>query len=208
VTKLDTKDTKTGDNVIIKTTEKATTASGIEIPKGSRITGHVTDVAAKGTSGDNSRLTIQLDQAEITGGQNLAIRSVIQSVAPAGSGNSADANGGPPAVPSEGSTNGSTASPTSGSATPGATSTDNRAAQGAAPSTAPGLPPPGSVVAQKGNIVIRTTSIPGVLLVGDVNGHPFSNAAGALLGARQDVHLDDGTMMVVAVMEVPSPNAH
>jgi hypothetical protein len=59
------------------------------------------------------------------------------------------------------------------------------------------------VIATKGNIAIRTTSIPGVLLVGSINGQPFSNAAGALLGAKQDVHLDGGTVMVVAIATAP-----
>ena len=58
-------------------------------------------------------------------------------------------------------------------------------------------------MATKGNLAIKTTSIPGVLLIGDVNGRPFSNASGALLGAKQDVHLDGGTVMVVAIMTAP-----
>lgn len=202
VTRLDTKEAKTGDSVVIRTTEQATTATGVEIPKGSKITGHITDVEAKGKSGDNSRLTIQLDQAEIKGGQNLLIRSVIQSVAPAGSGSgSVDANGGPPASSPSASSSGS---PASGTTSPGAASTaSNGASNPNVPSQAADLPPPGTVVAQKGNIAIRTTSIPGVLLVGNVTGQPFANAAGALLGARQDVHLDDGTMMVVSIMAAP-----
>jgi hypothetical protein len=67
----------------------------------------------------------------------------------------------------------------------------------------------GTVVARKGNIAIKTTAIPGVLLVGNANGQPFSNASGALLGAQQDVQLNDGTVMVVAIaMMPPRPNPH
>jgi len=32
---------------------------------------------------------------------------------------------------------------------------------------------------------------------------PFSNASGLLLGARRDIHLDEGTRMVVAVAGNP-----
>jgi hypothetical protein len=204
VTKLDTKNAKTGDSIVIRTTENATTANGIEIPKGSKISGHVTDVEAKGASGDNSRVTIQLDQAEIKGGQNLPIRSVIQSVAPAGSGGTGlEANGGPPApLPSAGAQGPSA----SGSPTAGGSQTptpSNSAPNPTGPSQEAGVPAPGTVIATKGNIAIRTTSIPGVLLVGNVTGLPFSNAAGALLGAKQDVHLDDGTKMVVAIIAAP-----
>jgi len=198
VDKLDTKSAKAGDAVVVKTTAQATTANGIEIPKGSKITGHVVDVASKAQGGDNSRLTIQFDQAEIKGGQNLPIRSVIESVAPAGTAAVPDTSGGPPATtPPSGSAAASTPS-TGSTATP---NPSQPAAGGAEP--AGGAPAPGTVVATKGNLAIRTTAIPGVLLIGNVTGQPFSNAAGAFLGAKQDVHLDGGTVMVVAITAAP-----
>jgi hypothetical protein len=198
VDKLDTKSAKAGDAVVMKTTQQATTASGVEIPKGSKITGHVVDVAPQGQGGDNSRLTIQFDQAEIKGGQNLPIRSVIQSVAPAGTSAAPEATGGSAATtPSSGSAAGNGQSTSS----TGATSPSQPASGGVEP--AGGTPAPGTVVATKGNLAIRTTSIPGILLIGNVTGQPFSNAAGALLGAKQDVHLDGGTVMVVAIVAAP-----
>jgi len=226
--KLDTKTSKTGDSVVVKTTEQATTSSGVEIPKGSKITGHIIEVAAQGQDGENSRVTIQFDQAEIKGGQTVPIRSVIESVSPPGTVAGPDAAGGPSAMaPSSGSTAtaggaGMTGSHPSGNATsPSATPNQSNPsvgqasgqtqngtqAQSGSPAASGGQegtpPPPGTVVATKGNIAIRTTSIPGVLLIGSVNGQPFSNAAGALLGARQDVHLDNGTVMVVAIAAAP-----
>ncbi|HEY3628768.1 MAG TPA: hypothetical protein VGL00_20935 [Terracidiphilus sp.] len=202
--KLDTKEAKSGDAVVVKTTETATTSSGMEIPKGSELKGHIVDVAPKGQDGQNSRVTIQFDQAQLKNGQNLPIKSVIQSVAPPGTGTQADAAGGPPAPTPPASGAGSTGSQTSGnSPTPPAASSQ---APGASPSASgqPGASQaPGTVVATKGNLAIKTTSIPGVLLIGDVNGRPFSNAAGALLGANQDVHLEGGTVMVVAIMTAP-----
>ena len=93
---------------------------------------------------------------------------------------------------------GTTSNPSTGSATnPSQPAAGGESAQGGS------APAPGTVVATKGNLAIKTTSIPGVLLIGDVNGRPFSNAAGALLGAKQDVHLDGGTVMVVAIMTAP-----
>ena len=213
VTKLDTKSAKTGDSVIIKTTENATTANGIEIPKGSKIVGHITDVEAKGKSSDNSRVTIQLDQAQIKGGQSLPIRTVIQSVSPpGGSGTSADSySGGAPsatAPPPGGSPSGGGAagSRSSESPSPGSQqAAPNASPQPSASSPASSAPAAGTVVAKNGNIAIRTTAIPGIFLAGNVNGQPFSNAAGALLGAKQDVHLEGGTVMVVAIAAAPSP---
>jgi len=66
----------------------------------------------------------------------------------------------------------------------------------AAPS---GYPEAGTVVAHQGNIEIKTTAIPGVLIASNASGQPFSNASGALLGARQNVHLDNGTKVTLAV---------
>jgi hypothetical protein len=217
--KLDTKDAKNGDPVIIKTTGTAATANGIEIPEGSKIVGHVIDVAAKGAGGDNSRVTIQFDQAEIKGGQRLPILSVIQAVAPAGSNGAPEsAQGGPPATAGSaasgpagqtGTAQAGTGQAGTGQATGNDTSAGGTQTSPSAPSTAGALPPVGTVVARKGNIAIRTTAIPGVLLVGNANGQPFSNASGALLGAQQDVQLNDGTVMVVAIaMMPPRPNSH
>jgi len=209
--KLDTKEAKAGDAVVVKTTSPATMAEGVEIPTGSKLMGHIIDVAPQGQQGsENSRVTIQFDQAELQGGKNMPIRSVIQSVAPPGASSGPDAAGGPPATaPSSGATAGGN-SPSSGSSAstaPGA-NPSQPAASGA--SQAGGAAPaPGTVVATRGNLAIKTTSIPGVLLIGDVNGRPFSNAAGALLGAKQDVHLDNGTVMVVAIMAAPAaPGGH
>jgi hypothetical protein len=207
--KLDTKTSKTGDSVVVKTTQAAKTANGVEIPKGSRIVGHIVDVAAKGQDGENSRMTIQFDQAQIKGGQTVPIRSVIQSVALPGAEAGPNAAGGPAAPnPSGGGAmtpaqpNGNTGSPsqTPSQANPAQNSTESG---NPGPAQAGGPPAPGTVVATKGNIAIRTTSIPGVLLIGSVSGRPFSNAAGALLGARQDVRLDNGTVMVVAIAAAP-----
>jgi hypothetical protein len=216
VNKLDSKIAKTGDSVVLKTTEKATIANGVEIPKGSKLVGHVTDVQAQGTNGDNSRVTIQFDQAELKGGQSLPIRTVIQSLAPpagsAGPGGTdvgGSAAGGPPATGS-GAAGGSSASAShpSTSATPAAGASPSAAQPGTAgQSESPqngGGPAAGTIVARNGNVAIRTTAIPGVLIAGTANGQPFSNAAGALLGAKQNVHLDGGTMMVVAVVTAPA----
>ena len=199
--KLDTKDAKNGDSIVVKTTQAATMGNGVEIPQGSEIKGHIIDVAPKGQDGDNGRVTIQFDQAQLKNGQNLSIRSVIQSIAPPGTATETGATGGPSAT---------TPSVTGGGAgIPETTGAAGASSPGATPSAADpgaqttGAPVPGTVVATKGNLAIKTTAIPGVLLIGDVNGRPFSNASGALLGAKQDVHLDNGTVMVVAIMTAP-----
>jgi hypothetical protein len=83
VGKLDSKRAKVGDPVIVKTTEKARTAEGIEIPKGSRLIGHVTDVQAHGSGNQDSHLGLEFDRAELKNGRAFAIHSMLESVAPA-----------------------------------------------------------------------------------------------------------------------------
>jgi len=207
--KLDSKDAKAGDSVVVKTTETATMGNGMEIPKGSEIKGHIVDVAPKGQQGDNARVTIQFDQAQLKSGQSLPIRSVIQSVAPPGTTTSTEAAAaeGPQATAPNSGSAASSGAGAPGSSPAGAQSSTSDSTgsqspgQGAGPATS--APAPGTVIATRGNLAIKTTAIPGVLLISDVNGRPFSNAAGALLGAKQDVHLDNGTVMVVAIVTAP-----
>ena len=80
--KLDSKTAKVGEPVIVKTTQKMTTAGGAEIPKGTRLLGHVTQVRAHGKGNANSQLGITFDRAELKGGREIPIHSTIESVMP------------------------------------------------------------------------------------------------------------------------------
>jgi len=215
VKKIDSKNAKAGDVVVVKTTENATLADGIAIPKGSKIMGHVTEVQAHDKTNENSKLTLQFDQAELKGGQTMPIKSVLQDLSPAAGSDAAQATssygGGAAPAPSapataSPSTGGSTGSGSSGSMSNdrGGGSMSPQAGTTTAPSagssaSTPSGPAAGTVVAHQGNIDIRTTAIPGVLIAAQSNGQPFSNAAGALLGARQNIQLDGGTKVTVAI---------
>jgi hypothetical protein len=97
------------------------------------------------------------------------------------------------------SNNGSTGQPNAAPTTSAAAGSEQSGAQ----TGANGTPAPGSIVARNGNVAIRMTAIPGVLLANNVNGQPFANASGMLLGARRDIHLDGGTRVVLAVATTP-----
>jgi len=210
VSKLDTKNAKNGDTVVVKTTEKATIADGVVIPKGSKITGHITDVQAHDDTNQNSKVAIQFDQAELKGGQTMTIKSVLQSVDPAAGSDSAQSSpfnsGSAPSAPSGGTAPSSGGAVAPGSS-PGASSqtpmqSPSASAPTSSPSAAPsGYPAAGTVVAHQGNIEIKTTAIPGVLIASNASGQPFSNASGALLGARQNIHLDGGTKVTLAIAD-------
>jgi hypothetical protein len=210
--KLDSKTAKAGDSVVLKTTEKATMADGTVIPKGSKIMGHVTEAQPYVANSDNGRITLQFEQAQLKSGQTLPIKSALQTVSPSGGADTASSvTGGMPAA-------GGTAAPSGGGSTGAAGSASGSTAARTQTQQAPGTPAgagsdaqsgspaAGTTVARNGNVVVKTTSVPGVLVAASVNGQPFSNASGALLSARQDVRLDDGTKVVLAMATSPGGN--
>lgn len=206
VDKLDTKTAKTGDSVIIKTNSNVKTADGTEIPKGSKLMGRVTQVKPSGEGNENSQVALQFDRAELKGGQSVAIHSEIQSISPAGS----DSPSGTPdtmaATPS-GASGPATAAPggdMNGSSRAATNSPETQRPQvgSTSPAANPAMPAPGTIVARTGNIAIRTTSIPGVLLANNEPGQQdprMAQSSGILLGAKRDVHLEGGTKVVVGV---------
>jgi hypothetical protein len=198
ISKLDSKTAKTGDSVVIQTKASVKTADGTEIPKGSKLMGHVMAVHPS-AAGENSQVALQFDHVELKGGQSVPVHSEIQSISPAGGTASASSStmNAPPASgssnPSASGANGSSRA----SGTPQTTSGDS----GAAP-TGNSAPAPGTIVARTGNIAIRTTSIPGVLVANNAPGQQdprMGQSSGILLGAKQDIELDGGTQMVVGV---------
>jgi|CZKL01.1.fsa_nt_gi hypothetical protein len=194
--KFDTKAAKAGDVLVLRTTGEAATADGVVIPKGSKLVGHVTDVQPQGQGTDNARVTLQFDQAQLKGGQNLPIRSVIQSVAPR---NEPAGKGGVSAQAVAPSLAASPRADSASSGRSGPSSVENSLA--GTESQNKKLPEAGTIVAENGSVTIRATAIPGILLASNSSGQPFPGASGALLGARQDVHLGGGTVMVLEVSE-------
>jgi hypothetical protein len=203
VSKLDSKTAKTGDSVVVETKAPIKTADGTEIPKGSKLVGHVLGAKPSGP-GENSQVVLQFDHFELKGGQNLAVHSQIQSIAPAGAAAATSGSGAMSGPPAGGSSNagasGAGASGSNGgsraSGAPQGTGGDPGAAAGNA------APAAGTVVARTGNIAIATTSVPGVLLANNAPGQQdprMAQASSILLGAKQDIQLDGGTQMVLGV---------
>lgn len=208
VSKLDTKTAKTGDDVVVQTKSAVKTADGTEIPKGSKLMGHVLAVKAS-SAGQNSQVALQFDHAELAGGQSVPIQTQIQAI---GSGSEASSSG-----PSEmGAPSTSNSSPGMNGASPsanGAASPERSpAAAGSSPGYAPAPsasagavssgPAAGTVVARTGNIAIRATSVPGVLLANNEAGARdprMAQASSILLGAQKDVQLNSGTPVIVGV---------
>jgi hypothetical protein len=214
VGKLDSKTAKPGDSVVVKTKESVETASGTEIPKGSKLIGHVALVKAHSKEQQNSELAVQFDHAQLKGGQDLPIHSMIQSVSPPESemaSNSPDAMSGAPmgGAPSGGASSGGGAM-AGGSRSGGgsATSAPSTSAPATATANTSGQSQgngntvvPGQVVAGSGPNAIRTTSIPNVYLAANANGQ----VSGTLFSAKSNVRLDGGTQIV---LDIAASNSH
>jgi hypothetical protein len=188
MSKLDSKTAKAGDSVVIQTKSSAKTAEGTEIPKGAKLVGHVM-VVHPSAAGENSQLALQFDHLELKGGQSVPVHSQIQSIAPSGSAASASGSSNPGASGANGSSTASGA-PQAASGDPRTTPAGNSG------------PAPGTIVAKTGNIDIRATSIPGVVVASNAPGQQdprMGQASGILIGAKQDIELDGGTQMVVGI---------
>jgi len=196
ISKLDSKTAKTGDSVVVQTKTSVKTPEGTEIPKGSKLVGHVIG-AQSSAGGQTSQVAVLLDHVELSGGQSVPVHSQIQSIAPAGG---ADPSSGsramtaPPAGGGSSNPNGGMSGSANSPQTPAG-----------APQAAPAqsdAPAPGTVVAKTGNIDIRTTSVPGVLLANNAPGRQdprMTRTSSILLSARQDFQLESGTQMVIGV---------
>lgn len=200
VSALDSKTAKSGDNVVVQTKDSVKTADGTDLPKGTKLVGHVVGVQAS-SAGKNSEVAVEFDHAEMAGGKNVPIQSQIQSLGSSESASSASAASDmerPMTSPSAGAMAGGA---------PGSAATPGAAGAAAAPGMAPApamnrQPPAGTVVAHTGQIAIKTTSIPGVLLANNEPGQQdprMAHASSILLGAKKDVSLKEGTPVVVGV---------
>jgi hypothetical protein len=200
--KLDSKTAKTGDSVVVKTKTPVKTPDGTEIPKGSKLVGHVIAVQPS-QGGQNSQVALAFDRVELKGGKTMPIHSQIQSISPAdGTASSAG--------PSDqtGSQAGGSTNPRTSGAPNGASSPAQ--AQGGSPGAASAMnggSEPGTVVGKNGQIAIRTTSIPGVLVANNEPGQQdprMADASSILLGSSKDIDLDGGTVLVIDVVPTDS----
>lgn len=209
--KLDSKTAKTGDSIVVKTETTVKMADGTVIPKGSKLVGRVIGVQAQGEASQNSQVAIQFDHAEVNGGQTVPIQTVIKSVGQTDTGSASSVPDAAPISPSPnapsapaGGTQGST--PSAGSS--GQTQESNATPRTSQPpgnsaSSSSSTPAPGTIVARSGNIAIRTTSIPGVLIANNDQGQDprMAKSSGILLGAQRNIELGSGTPMQLTIAD-------
>jgi hypothetical protein len=203
VDRLDTKTAKTGDTVVLKTKSEVTTVDGTNIPKGSKLIGHVTGVKPSGPENPNSQVALQFDHAQLKSGQSVAIHSEIQSIAPSDSATSGNSPSAMASAPGTAPAGGAPAGSTNPAGRSASGMTEPQASGGGQSPPNPDMgPAAGTVVARTGNIAIRTTSIPGVLLAVNEPGQQdprMAQSSGILLGAKRDVELEGGTNVTLGV---------
>jgi hypothetical protein len=211
VGKLDSKTAKSGDTVIVKTSEAFRTSEGVVVPKGSRLVGHVTEVQAHGSGSQDSRVGIAFDRAELKGGQSVNVQTRIESVAPpanAVSAVSTDSSddlstlGGPHPMAGGGRTGGgllggatsSTAGVGSslGHTVGGSVGATSGLASNAGATVGSGL---NGAAGATGSLGAHATAIPGVMLAGGAT----ASTSGVLSASKHNVHLDSGTQMTLGV---------
>ena len=220
--KLDSKSARPGDPVVLKTSQKIKTADGMEIPKGSRLVGHVTEVQAHEKGQAESRVGLAFDRVEMKGGQSMAVHSMIESVEPnpsataagsmesedafsepsgpvAGGGMSAGAMGG--ARGGGGGVLGGAAGGAGrvgsdlGSTAGGAVRATGNMGADATGDVGRGVGGVGGAAYGGGSLAARSTGLPGVMLHGEATG----SASGMLSASNKNIHLDSGTQMVVGI---------
>jgi hypothetical protein len=78
---VDARKAKSGDQVMAKTTQDVRSDSGVVIPRGSRLVGHVTDAKAKAKGDSESALGIAFDRAILRNGQEVPLNASIKALA-------------------------------------------------------------------------------------------------------------------------------
>ncbi|HWC18468.1 MAG TPA: hypothetical protein VG498_15710 [Terriglobales bacterium] len=215
---IDARKTKSGDQVMAKTTQDVRSDSGVVIPRGSRLVGHVTDARARAKGDSESALGIAFDRAVLRSGQEVPLNVSIRALAAAANGAAASMGEDSLSGASNSSLGGEMSAPAArggGGVLGGAANTVGNAA-GAVGSTAGGAVngvgnTGANVGANAGGAVSGTTrGATGQLTsqsqgVIGLNGLSLNSAASSstsgsmIISAGKDVKLDSGTQILLQV---------
>jgi hypothetical protein len=79
---LDSSKLKEGDAVEVETAGSFKLPDGTLVPKGSKLTGHITTAKARSKGDSQSQLTVAFDKLNVANGKQLAVKGVVQAVFP------------------------------------------------------------------------------------------------------------------------------
>jgi len=204
--KLDSKSAKVGDAVVVKTEAPMKTADGTDVPKGTRLVGHIASVQAHDKVVADSEIDVDFDHAELKGGQAMAIHSRIDALLPPATAGVMDAMHSGDDL--GGGVMGGGVKTASGSGVV-RTGPGIAGANGGGITTANGLMVGDGKAAQRGGTEVDSavqtsdnsahlTAVHGVRLAHDASG----KVAARFSATGQNVHLDGGTQMLLQVAVV------
>jgi len=78
--KIDTKDARAGDEISARLSFDAAFSDGTVLPKGTRLTGTVTEVRAKSNSDKGAHLALNFNQAVLQDGRKIQLHSTLMSL--------------------------------------------------------------------------------------------------------------------------------
>lgn len=202
---IDAKKAKTGDEVSAKTTQELRASSGVTIPKGSKLIGHVTDAKARAKGDSESSLSIAFDNVMLKNGQEIPLHADIQALAPPP--NNSPAQLGDENMAGAGAPGGSPA-PMAGRSNGGMNGNMGNPAGGASSNPGginPAAGPVNSTANPSGNENVQlSSSSTGVI---GLNGIQLSSAgsngapSSVIVSSGKDLKLDSGTRMVLRVLQ-------
>lgn len=109
---LDSKKLKEGDTVVFQTIAALHSRSGLMIPSGSKVIGHVTQAQARSKGDSDSALAIAFDKIEYGKGEDIPMKGTLQAVGPSLGGQGLNVGVDQPQISGKGG-GGSSAPPTS-----------------------------------------------------------------------------------------------
>jgi hypothetical protein len=184
---IDAKKAKVGDAITAKLQEDVKIPGSVDLPRNTALLGHVDQVQPSENKSD-STIQVTFDKAQLKNGQQLAIKAtIVQISAPPSSLRNQDmptgasARQGPPSSSSAGSSGGLQSQPPQSTPRP-ATNVTPDMPESAQPSSQP-------------------QRVGGVELRSDIH----QSNSGIFTAKKKNVHLDDGTLLQLAIAVVP-PN--
>jgi hypothetical protein len=174
VKSLDSKKVKDGDTVVCQTSGTVHAQSGMLIPSGTTVIGHVTQAQARSKGDPQSSLAIVFDKFEVAKGEDIPINGVLQAIAPS--------------LGDRG--------PQTGPATPGTTLGGHAGSNSGAAASGGNVPPPTSSMQISGpasGTPILGPNSQGVLKVKNLQ----MDASGVLTSPGKEVKLDSGTQIMI-----------
>ncbi len=113
---IDSRRLKEGDTVVCKTVTPIHSRSGLMIPTGAKVIGHVTQAQARSKGDSESALAIEFDKIEYARGEDVPMKGTLQAVAPSLGDAGLDTSAGPPQLSvssaGRGNSNGNSPPPT------------------------------------------------------------------------------------------------